>query len=169
MSISIYQISAPEIARLLGNVKAILQKTMAHADAKKIDHNALLQARLYPDMFALLKQVQVVSDNAKGSCARLAGVTAPAFEDNEKSFPELFARIDKTIAFINTLKPEQFEGAEDRAIEVKFPSATLKFTGLSYLNTFVFPNFYFHMSMVYAILRHNGVEIGKGDFLGAIQ
>ena len=169
MSISIYQVSAPEIARLLGNVKVILQKAAAHADAKKIDHNALLQARLYPDMFTLLKQVQVVSDNAKGSCARLAGATAPVFEDNEKTFPELFARLDKTITFINSLKAEQFEGGEDRNIEVKFPNATLKFTGLSYINTFVFPNIYFHMSMVYAILRHNGVEIGKGDFLGAIQ
>jgi hypothetical protein len=169
MSVSIYQVSAPEIVRLLGNVKNILQKAVAHADAKKIDHNALLQARLYPDMYALLKQVQVISDQAKGSCARLAGVTPPVFEDTEKTFPELFARIDKTIAFINSLKPEQFEGVEDRAIEVKFPNTTLKFTGLSYLNTFVFPNVYFHSSMVYAILRHNGVEVGKGDFLGAIQ
>ena len=169
MSISVYQVSAPEITRLLGNVKNLLQKAVTHADAKKIDHNALLQARLYPDMFALLKQVQVVSDNAKSACARLAGVTPPVFEDTEKTFAELFARIDKTIAFVNSLKPEQFDGVEDRTIEVKFPGTTLKFTGLSFLNTFVLPNFYFHMSMVYAILRHNGVEVGKGDFLGAIQ
>ncbi len=168
MSLSLYEISAPEIARILGNLKVILQKAAAHAEAKKIDPSVLLQSRLYPDMFPLLKQVQVASDNAKGS-ARLAGVDAPAFEDNETTFDQLQARLDKTIAFLGTLKPEQFEGAEDRKIEIKYPGITLDFTGLSFFNKFVMPNIYFHTTTVYAILRHNGVELGKGDFLGNIR
>jgi hypothetical protein len=169
MTVSLYQVSAPELARLLGNLKAILQKAAAHAAAKKIDENALLQARLFPDMFPLVKQVQVACDNAKGGAARLAGVAVPVHEDTEKTFADLDARIDKTIAFINTLQPAQFDGAEDRRIELAFPGLTLNFTGLSYLNTFVLPNFYFHVTTVYAILRHNGIDIGKRDFLGQIQ
>lgn len=167
MSLSLYQVSTPELARMLGNLKTILQKAAAHAEAKKIDPNALLQSRLFPDMFPLVRQVQVASDSAKGA-ARLAGVEIPVFEDTETTFDQLQARLDKTITFLNTLKPAQFEGAEDRKIEVKFPGITLNFTGLSFLNTFVLPNFYFHVTTVYAILRHNGVELGKGDFLGDI-
>lgn len=169
MTLSLYQVSAPEFARILGNLKGILNKAAAHADARKIDHNALLQARLYPDMFPLLRQVQASCDNAKGSAARLAGVAVPVFEDNEKTFADLIARIDKTIAFINGLQPEQFEGAEDRKIELTFPGTTLTFTGLTYLNTFALPNVHFHATTAYAILRHNGVEIGKGDYLGNIR
>src|SRR6218665_1384151 len=140
MSVSLYQVSAPELARMLGNMKAVLQKAEAHADAKKIDHNALLQARLYPDMFALVRQVQVACDQAKGGAARLAGAEVPAHEDTEKTFADLYARIDKTVAFIKTLTPAQFEGAEDRKIELNFPGITLNFIGLSYFNTFVMPN-----------------------------
>ncbi len=169
MSLSLYQVSAPELARILGNLKAIVQKAASHAATKKIEENALLQARLYPDMFPLLKQIQIACDNAKGGAARLAGVAVPVHEDTEKTFAELEARIDKTIAFINSLQPAQFEGAEDRKIELAFPGLTLNFTGLSYLNTFVLPNFYFHATTVYAILRHNGVDLGKRDFLGQIQ
>lgn len=169
MALSVYQVSAPELARMLGNLKDIVQKAASHAVAKKIDANALLQARLYPDMYPLPKQVQLACDMAKGGAARLAGVAVPVHEDTEKTFAELEARLDKTIAFINSLQPAQFEGAEDRKIELTFPGITLNFTGLSYLNTFVLPNFYFHATTVYAILRHNGVELGKGDFLGKIQ
>ena len=169
MSLSLYHVSAPELARMLGNLKGILQKAEAYADAKKIEHQVLLQARLYPDMFPLLRQVQTACDNAKGGAARLAGAAVPVHEDNEKSFADLYARIDKTVAFIQTLNAAQFEGAEDRKIELVFPGITLNFTGLSYLNTFVLPNFYFHATTVYAILRHNGVELGKMDFLGNIR
>ena len=169
MSLSLYQVSAPELARMLGNLKSILQKATEHAATKKIEENALLQARLFPDMFPLLKQVQIACDSAKGGVARLAGVAVPVHEDNEKTFAEIIARIDKTVAFINSVKPVQFDGAEDRKVEVVFPGLTLNFTGLSYLNTFVLPNFYFHATTIYAILRHNGVDLGKRDFLGQIQ
>ncbi|MET0379273.1 MAG: DUF1993 domain-containing protein [Spongiibacteraceae bacterium] len=169
MTLSLYHVSAPELARMLGNLKAILQKAEAHAEAKKIEPDALLLARLYPDMLPLLRQVQVACDNAKGGAARLAGVAVPAHEDNEKTFADLGARIDKTVAFINTLQPAQFEGAEDRKIELTFPGITLNFTGLTYLNNFVLPNFHFHVTTAYAILRHNGLEIGKGDYLGNIR
>ena len=161
--------SVPVFTQMLTALRAILAQADAHATARSIEPDALLQARLFPDMFPLLKQVQVACDNAKGGAARLAGVAVPVHEDSEKTFAELDARIDKTIAFINSLRPARFEGAEDRKIELTFPGLTLNFTGLSYLNTFVLPNFYFHVTTVYAILRHNGIDIGKRDFLGQIQ
>jgi hypothetical protein len=168
MSLSLYHVSAPELARALGNLKGILQKAEAHCEAKKIDHNALLQARLYPDMFPLLRQVQIACDSAKG-VARMTSVAVPAHEDNEKTFADLAARIDKAIAFVNTLKAAEFEGAEDKKVELAFPNVTLNFTGITFINNFVLPNFYFHVTTAYAILRHNGVELGKGDYLGNIR
>jgi uncharacterized protein len=166
MATSMYQISVPVLVRMLGNLSAILGKAAAHAEAKKIEPRALLDARLSPDMFAFTRQVQVVSDMAKGSAARLAGIEPPVFEDKEASFAELQARIAKTIEFLNTLRAEQIDGSEDREITLPMRTQTLKFKGLPYLIHFVLPNFYFHMTTAYAILRHNGVDVGKGDYLG---
>ncbi|MFZ5960917.1 DUF1993 domain-containing protein [Pseudomonas knackmussii] len=167
MSLSIYQISVPVFIRMLGNLSAILAKAEAHAQAKNIDPSVFLNARLAPDMFALTRQVQIASDAAKGCGARLAGVDIPSFADEEKSFADLQARIAKTVDFLKGLKPEQFEGAENRDITIKTPSRELHFKGLDFLLHFANANFYFHVTTTYAILRHNGVEVGKMDFLGA--
>lgn len=167
MSLSIYQISVPVFIRMLGNLSAILAKAEAHAQAKNIDPSVFLNARLAPDMFALTRQVQIASDAAKGCGARLAGVDIPSFADEEKSFADLQARIARTVDFLKGLKPEQFEGAENRDITIKTPSRELQFKGLDFLLHFANANFYFHVTTTYAILRHNGVEIGKMDFLGA--
>jgi len=161
-----YQASVPVLKRMLGNLADILQKGAAHAEAKKIDPAVLVASRLYPDMFALARQVQIASDTAKGCAARLAGVEVPKYEDNEATFPELMARIRKTIGFLDTLKPEQIDGTEDKSITLPMRSGDLHFTGLSYLLNFAMPNFYFHVTTAYDILRHNGVEVGKNDFLG---
>ncbi|WP_160287054.1 DUF1993 domain-containing protein [Pseudomonas knackmussii] len=167
MSLSIYQISVPVFIRMLGNLSAILAKAEAHAQAKNIDPSVFLNARLAPDMFALTRQVQIACDAAKGCGARLAGVDIPSFADEEKSFADLQARIAKTVDFLKSLKPEQFEGAENRDITIKTPSRELHFKGLDFLLHFANANFYFHVTTTYAILRHNGVEVGKMDFLGA--
>ncbi|CDF83951.1 DUF1993 family protein [Pseudomonas sp. QL9] len=167
MSLSIYQISVPVFIRMLGNLSAILAKAEAHAQAKNIDPSVFLNARLAPDMFALTRQVQIACDAAKGCGARLAGVDIPSFADEEKSFADLQARIAKTVDFLKGLKPEQFEGAENRDITIKTPSRELHFKGLDFLLHFANANFYFHVTTTYAILRHNGVEVGKMDFLGA--
>lgn len=167
MSLSIYQISVPVFIRMLGNLSAILAKAEAHAQAKNIDPSVFLNARLAPDMFALTRQVQIASDAAKGCGARLAGVDIPSFADEEKSFADLQARIAKTVDFLKGLKPEQFEGAENREITIKTPSRELHFKGLDFLLHFANANFFFHVTTTYAILRHNGVEVGKMDFLGA--
>lgn len=167
MSLSIYQISVPVFIRMLGNLSAILAKAEAHAQAKNIDPSVFLNARLAPDMFALTRQVQIASDAAKGCGARLAGVDIPSFADEEKSFADLQARIAKTVDFLKGLKPEQFEGAENRDITIKTPSRELHFKGLDFLLHFANANFYFHVTTAYAILRHNGVEIGKMNYLGA--
>ena len=167
MQISMYQASIPPFVRMLNNLAAILEKAEAHAAAKKIDPNVFLTSRLYPDMYPLVKQVQIATDNVKGSAARLAGITPPVFEDTEATFPELQARIRKTIAFIQTVTSQQIDGSEGKDIKMVFPSLTLEFTGQDYLLNFAQPNVYFHISMTYAILRHNGVDVGKADFLGA--
>ena len=166
MKISMYQASVPVLKRMLGNLADILQKGAAHAEAKNIDPAVLIASRLYPDMFALARQVQIASDTAKGCAARLAGAEIPKYEDNEATFPELMARIRKTIAFLDTFKREQIDGTEDKSITLQMRSGDLNFTGLSYLLNFVMPNFYFHVTTAYDILRHNGVEVGKNDFLG---
>ncbi len=163
-----YHAAVPPFVRTLGSLSAILDKALAHADARKIDPSVFLSSRLYPDMYPLLKQVQIASDNAKGSAARLAGIAPPVFEDTEVTFADLKERIKKTIDFLQTLTPQQIDGSEGRDIKLVFPSITLEFTGMDYLLTFAQPNVYFHASMAYAILRHNGVEVGKADFLGGV-
>lgn len=166
MSISMYQTSVATFIRVLTNLSAVLAKGAAYAEAKKIDPAVLLGSRLYPDMFPLTRQVQIATDGAKGCAARLAGVEPPSYEDNESSFAELEARIRKTIDYLQTFKPQQIDGSEARAIAIKLRTGTLNFEGLPYLLDFVLPNLYFHASTAYNILRHNGVELGKMDFLG---
>jgi hypothetical protein len=169
MSISMYDFSIPILTRGLTNLSAILDKAAAHAAAKKFDPVVLAQTRLFPDMFPLVRQVQVACDTAKGAAARLAGIEVPKHEDTEVTFADLKARIAKTTDFLKTVGAAQLKDAESRNIEIKFPNGSWKFTGLAYLNDFVVPNFYFHYSMVYALLRKNGIDVGKMDFLGAIQ
>jgi hypothetical protein len=169
MSISLYDFSVPVLIHGLTNLSAILDKAQAHSTEKKFDSIVLAQTRLYPDMHALARQVQIACDTAKGAAARLAGVEPPKHEDNEASIADLKARIAKTVDFLKTFTAAQLSEAESRAIELKFPSSTLKFTAVKYLTDFVLPNFYFHTSMVYALLRKSGVELGKRDFLGLTQ
>jgi hypothetical protein len=168
MALSFFDVSIPALVRGLGNLSVIIDKAAAHAEAKKLDPAALAQARLFPDMFPLTRQVQITCDTAKGAAARLAGLEIPKHEDNETTLPELKQRIAKTLDFIQGVKASQLEGAETRSIELKSPNRTLSFTGLTYLTQFVLPNFYFHQSIAYAILRHNGVEVGKFDYLGEV-
>jgi hypothetical protein len=169
MATSLYDFSIPALMRGLTNMSAILDKAAAYAAAKKLDAAVLPQARLYPDMHPLSRQVQIACDTAKGAAGRLAGVEVPKHEDTETTLPELKARIAKTLDFLKTISADKVSGDESRTIELKFPNGSWKFTALSYVNDFVLPNFYFHASMFYALLRKSGVEIGKGDFLGAIQ
>jgi hypothetical protein len=166
MSISMYQASAPRFAHTLSNLSAILDKAKAHAEAKKVDELVLTSSRLYPDMFPLSRQVQIACDTAKGAVARLAGVEIPKHEDTEKSFDELKARIAKTLEFIATVKPAQVDGTEDKQIVLKLGGNDMTFKGMQYLLGFAWPNFYFHATTAYDILRHNGVEVGKRDFVG---
>ena len=166
MTISMYQASAPRFANTLKNLSAILDKAQAYADAKKIDPRVLTAARLFPDMFPMARQVQSACDTAKGAVARLAGVDIPAHEDTEQTFEELRARIAKTIAFINTVKPAQIDGSEEREVVLKMRSGEVKFKGMQYLLGHALPNFYFHVTTAYNILRHNGVEVGKRDYIG---
>ncbi|MCG8907296.1 MULTISPECIES: DUF1993 domain-containing protein [Pseudomonas] len=168
MSFSIYQASVPVFIRMLGNLSAILAKAAEHAQAKSIEPSVLINARLAPDMFPLARQVQIASDSAKGAGARLAGVEVPSYVDDETTFDELQARIARTVEFLRTLKPEQFEGAEDRTIELKLRAREVSFKGSDFLLSFVNPNFYFHITTAYDILRHNGVEVGKMDYLGGV-
>lgn len=167
MAVSMYQASIPQLKHMLQSLAAILSKAAAHAEARKIDPAVLLGSRLYPDMFALTRQVQIASDTAKGCAARLAGVEAPRYEDTEQSFDELQARITKTIAYLDSFAPAQIDGSEAREITIMVRDNTLKFSGQDYLISWVLPNFYFHVTTAYAILRHNGIEVGKKDYLGA--
>jgi len=168
MSNLIYQSSKAVFVHNLKNLAAILKTAASDAKARGIDPAVLLSARLSPDMFPLVRQVQVATDNAKGCCARLAGVDNPVFVDDETTFAELDARIKRTLDFIGGLKASQFAGSESREIVMQLPIGTLTFSGLDYLNGWALPNFYFHYSAVYNILRHNGVGLGKADFLGAV-
>jgi len=168
MKISMYEASIPVFIRMSKNLAAILAKGAAYAEAKKIDPAVLVNSRLYPDMFPLARQVQIASDAAKGCGARLAGQEPPKFEDNETTFPELLTRIDKTIAYLETLKPEQINGSEGKTITLQIRKNTMTFLGMPFLLNFALPNFYFHVTTAYDILRHCGVEIGKQDFIGAI-
>jgi hypothetical protein len=169
MAISMYDFSIPVLIRGLTNLSAVLDKGVAHAAAKKFDSIVLAQSRLFPDMHPLVRQVQIACDTAKGAAGRLAGIEVPKHEDNETTFADLKARIAKTVAFVNSVTAAQLKDAESRAIEIKFPNGSWKFTGIGYLNDFVLPNFYFHTSIAYALLRKAGVEVGKMDYLGAIQ
>ena len=166
MNISMYQASAPRFANTLSNLSAILDKAKAHAEARKIDEQVMTSLRLYPDMYALARQVQIACDTAKGAMARLAGVEIPKHEDTEKTFEELKARIAKTIAFINTVKPSQVDGSEDKEVVLKFRTGEVRMKGMQYLLGHAQPNFYFHVTTAYNILRHNGVEVGKKDYIG---
>lgn len=169
MPISMYAASIPPIRHSLNNLKTLVEKAAAHAEAKKIDPSVLLGTRLYPDMFPFSRQVQIATDTAKGAAARLAGVDAPKYEDNESTFPELIARLDKTIAYLDTFKPAQIDGSEQKTITLPLPNGALTFTGMVYLTDFALPNLYFHVTAAYAILRHCGVEIGKLDYLGKLS
>jgi len=166
MSVSVYDASVGVYSRLLASLETILDKAAAWATERKIDPAALIQARLAPDMYPLVKQVQVTTDMAKGTVSRLAGIEPPKYEDNEATFADLKARVAKTRAFLATLKAEQFSGAETRAIKLQLGPNTLDFIGKDYLLGFGTPNVYFHYTMVYAILRHNGLALGKRDYVG---
>jgi len=166
MTISMYQASVPTFLRMLDNLAAILEKAAAHAEARKIDPAVLVGSRLYPDMFPLVKQVQIASDAAKGGAARLAQMEPPAYEDNEATLADLVARLRRTVDYLRTIKAEQVDGSEDRTVTWKTRTATKEMQGMPYLLNHVLPNLYFHVATAYAILRHNGVEIGKGDYLG---
>jgi hypothetical protein len=166
MTISMYQASVPRFANILGNLSNILDKAQAHVDAKKIDAAVLPSFRLYPDMLPMTKQVQIACDAAKGVVARLAGIEIPVFEDNEVTLADLKARIAKTIAFIQTVKPAQIDGTEDKDIVIKRGDKETHYKGMQFLLGHAVPNFYFHVTTTYNILRHNGVEIGKRDYLG---
>ena len=161
-----YQASVPVFSRALNNLAAILEKAAAHAEARKIDPAVLINYRLYPDMLPLLKQIQIASDSAKGGVARLAGGEPPKYEDNEASIPELIARLRKTVAYLESVKPEQVDGSEDKTVSWKTQTTTRTMQGMPYLLNHVTPNVYFHVTTAYDILRHCGLEIGKQDFLG---
>jgi hypothetical protein len=169
MAISLYQASVPVFIRMLANLKAVLEKGAAHAQAKKIDEAVLLDARLYPDMFAFTRQVQIACDFARGTGARLAGKEPPAFDDTEKSFAELAVRVDRSVDYLRTLSAGDIDGSESREIVRAIRGEPKRFTGINYLLQFALPNFFFHTTTAYAILRHNGIEIGKADFIGALD
>jgi hypothetical protein len=166
MTISMYQASVPAFIRSLKNLAAILDKAAAHAQTRKIDETVLLGSRLFPDMLPLTRQVQLVSDTAKSGAGRLAGAEFPSYEDKEATFQELQQRIRNTVSYLETLTPAQIDGSEDRTISWQTRSSTRTMQGLPYLMEHVLPNVHFHATTAYAILRHNGVEIGKKDFLG---
>ncbi|MBI3675754.1 MAG: DUF1993 domain-containing protein [Proteobacteria bacterium] len=166
MAFSIYDASIPPMIRSLQNLSKIMDKAVAQAKTEDKPLAKLLEARLAPDMHPFTRQIQIASDSAKGCAARLAGIEAPSMPDTETTFPELQARIAKTIDFLKSVKPEQLAGAEDRQVTLKFPSGEMKFTGREFLTGFSLPNFYFHVTTAYDLLRHNGIQIGKMDYLG---
>jgi hypothetical protein len=166
VAITIYDQLVTVFSKMLSNLDNVLSKAEADAGARKIDLEVFTNGRLAPDMLPLTRQVQIMTDQAKGGASRLAGQEPPKWGDDEKSFADLHARIAKTLAHLKSFEPSDFDGAETRQIELKFPGATLTFTGKDYFLGFVIPNFYFHYTTAYAILRHNGVPIGKTDFLG---
>jgi uncharacterized protein len=168
MSLTMYQASVPPFVQILTALSGVLDKGQAYATAKKFDPAILLTARLSPNMFPLSRQVQIACDFAKGASARLAGAEVPSWPDHEKTFAELQERIRKTTDFVQTFKAAQIDGSEDRDVKVSIAGQPVSFKGQPYLIQFVLPNFYFHTTMAYAILRHNGVELGKRDFVGAV-
>jgi len=166
MTISMYDVSVPRFIHMLGNLRAIIGKAQAYAEAKKLDEETLPKSRLYPDMLPFTTQIQIACDGAKGVACRLAGIPIPSFEDNEKTLADLVARIDKTVELLKTFKPEQINGSEDKELVVKVGGKDTPFRGMQFLLARAIPNFYFHVTTAYDILRHNGVEIGKRDYLG---
>ncbi|MBU3557571.1 DUF1993 domain-containing protein [Polynucleobacter sp. Ross1-W9] len=166
MAISMYQVSIPQFTKMLTNLSNILKKGEEFAGAKGLDSKVLVEGRLAPDMFPLTKQIQIACDLVKNGMARIAGVESPKFEDDEVTFADLQERIAKTIAFANSLKPEQINGTEAKEIKFSIKEWSFEFVGEQYLLTWITPNFYFHVTTAYDILRHNGVEIGKTDYLG---
>ncbi len=166
MSISMYQISIPVMIRALTNLVGVLKKGEAFAESKKINPSILINDRLAPDMFPLTRQVQIATDIARRGAARLAGMEAPKLDDNEQSFADLYARINSTIDYLKGFKPEQIDGTENKAISFEVRGNKTDFTGQQMLLHFTLPNVFFHVTTAYAILRHNGVDIGKADYLG---
>jgi uncharacterized protein len=162
---SMYNASITPLKRTLNNLAHILKKGEAYADDKKIEHSVLLNARLFPDMYPLTRQVQIATDMSKGAAARLAGLEVPKYDDNETTFAELQARVAKTIAFIDSVSATQLEGSETKSVTIPVRKVEMTFTGEDYLLKWVMPNVYFHVTTAYNILRHNGVELGKADFL----
>lgn len=168
MSISMYQVSVPVLSRNLNNLIGLLEKAQAHVEAKKIEADVLPSFRLYPDMLPLIKQVQIACDISKFGVARLAGVEAPKFDDSEKTLAELISRTRQTLEFVQSVKAEAIDGTEAKDITIPMRAGPMQFKGQAYLLGFVLPNVFFHVSTAYNILRHNGVEIGKMDFLGKL-
>jgi uncharacterized protein len=161
-----YELAVPTLSRALDNLARVLENAAAHAEARKIDPAVLLASRLYPDMFPLSKQVQIAADAAKGGAARLAQVEPPVFEDDETTFAQLAERCRRTVAYLKTIDAAKFEGSEDRTVTWKTRKGEKSLQGMPYLLHHTLPNVFFHATTAYAILRHNGVELGKGDFLG---
>jgi uncharacterized protein len=169
MTLSMFQASVPVFLRTLTALKGVLDKAAKHAEARKIEPAALLKARLYPDMFDFTKQVQIATDFARGTAARLAGAEPPSYADNEASFAELVSRVERTIAYLQTVRAQDIDGSETREIVRPLRGEPHRFTGQNYLLQFALPNFFFHATTAYAILRHNGIEIGKADFIGGLD
>jgi hypothetical protein len=169
MKISMYQASVPVFVQYLTALSSCLKKGAELSAAKKIEPSVLVNARLAPDMFALARQVQIATDHAKGASARLSGSDVPSFPDTETTFEELQARIQKTLDYVQSFKPEQFDGSDEKDITLKAGPRELSFKGLDYLTKFALPNFFFHATTAYAILRHNGVDVGKRDFMGMTE
>jgi hypothetical protein len=167
MAISMYRASAPIFLQMLPAMSACLDKAQAYAEAKKVDPSVLLQSRLYPDMLPLARQVQIACDFAKNTMARLAGADPVKIEDTETTIEQLKARIARTIGLVNEFKPSQVDGSEDRDVTIPLGGQTRSFKGENYLTGFALPNFFFHVTTAYAILRHNGVELGKNDYIRA--
>lgn len=163
--LNMYAISAPVFARMLKNMSSMLTKAEQQAKTKNYDAAILLNARLAPDMFPLVRQVQIATDHAKGAMARLAGHAPEPIEDNEVSFADVQARLARVIRIVEGYSEAQLEGSESRQVTIKIPGSELKFDGIGYLTGFALPNFYFHLTAAYSILRHNGIELGKRDFL----
>jgi hypothetical protein len=169
MPLSMYQLTVPVFVRTLRNLRGIVEKGAAYATARKIEESVLLGTRLYPDMLPFSFQIQVATDMAKGGAARLAGQEPPKYEDDETTFAQLLDRIDRTIAYVESLDRKAFDGAEERSLVRPVRGEPHTFTGLGYLQQIVMPNLYFHTTVAYALLRHGGVELGKFDFLGRVD
>lgn len=164
--LTMYDLTIPPLKRTLTNLSQLLKKGEAYAKAKEVDPSILVESRLYIDMYPLKRQIQIATDMSKGAAARLAGIEIPVYEDNETTFEDLLARIEKTIAFLDSVTPQQLEGSESKQVTITIRKVDIQFIGLDYLQKWVLPNVYFHVTTAYNILRHQGVELGKSDFLG---